>query len=248
MPQSAFIEVAAIMLFATVFRTMFGFGEALISVPLLALVISVKVAVPVAVLASIVIAAFIVFKDWDRIHFREAARLILSTLIGLPLGLLLLKTVSEPVVKGLLAVLILAFSFYSLFCPPMNLKTDRLAWIFGFIAGVTGGSYGMNGPPLAIYGALRGWTPDRFRATLQGYFLPASLLGICGYGATGLWTMSVTLFFLYSLPAIAAGIFIGRIANRHIDARRFGYLLHLGLIFVASLLLLQSAHIFFPPG
>jgi hypothetical protein len=32
----------------------------------------------------------------------------------------------------------------------------------------------MNGPPLVIYGALRRWTPERFRATLQGYFLPAS--------------------------------------------------------------------------
>ena len=39
----------------------------------------------------------------------------------------------------------------------------------------------MNGPPLVIYGALRRWSPQHFRATLQGYFLPASLAGLGGY-------------------------------------------------------------------
>ena len=31
----------------------------------------------------------------------------------------------------------------------------------------------MNGPPLAIYGSMRRWSAQHFRATLQGYFLPA---------------------------------------------------------------------------
>jgi hypothetical protein len=120
------------------------------------------------------------------------------------------------------------------------LENERFAWIFGFFAGITGGSYGMNGPPLAIYGALRGWSPERFRATLQGYFLPASILGLCGYGVAGLWTTSVNLFFMGSLPAIAAGIFTGRWISRRIDPQRFRHVLHIGLLIVASLLLFQS--------
>ena len=36
----------------------------------------------------------------------------------------------------------------------------------------------MNGPPLAVYGWLRRWSPQGFSRTLQGYFLPASLLGL----------------------------------------------------------------------
>jgi hypothetical protein len=38
----------------------------------------------------------------------------------------------------------------------------------------------MNGPPLAIYGALRGWSTQQFRATLQGYFLVASMIAMAG--------------------------------------------------------------------
>ena len=31
------------------------------------------------------------------------------------------------------------------------------------------------------------WPPERFRATLQGYFLPASIVGMCGYWLADLW-------------------------------------------------------------
>jgi len=45
-----------------------------------------------------------------------------------------------------------------------------------------GGAYGMNGPPLVAYGSLRRWTPpERFRATLQGYFLPARAADLIGW-------------------------------------------------------------------
>lgn len=241
MNEMLIAEVTIIMFFASIFRTTFGFGEALVAVPLLALIIPVKVAAPVAVLASIIIAGFVIYKDWRHIHLRSAGWLIFSTLFGLPVGLLILKTVPESVMKISLAFVLLFFSGYSLLRQNrLALKDDRWAWIFGLCAGVCGGSYGMNGPPLAIYGSLRRWPPDQFRATLQGYFLPASLLGICGYGLTGLWTTTVNLFFLWSIPAIALGIFVGRVLNRKMGNHHFGRVLHFGLIFIALLLLFQN--------
>ena len=72
-------EVVVIMFFATVFRTMFGFGEALVAVPLLALIIPVQIAAPTAVLASILIAGFVVVRDWRHIHIKSATQLIGST-------------------------------------------------------------------------------------------------------------------------------------------------------------------------
>lgn len=101
---------------------------------------------------------------------------------GIALGLMLLKIAPETTVKAILAVVILGFSIYSVVNRPQReLKHDRLAWLFGFSSGVLGGAYGMNGPPLVIYGVLRRWSPVHFRATLQGYFLIASLVGMGGY-------------------------------------------------------------------
>ncbi len=180
--------VAAVVFVATLIRSAFGFGEALIAVPLLTLLIPVEIAVPLAVLVSITVAAVIVAQDWRHVHVGGAWRLVLATLPGIPLGLLLLKAAPARVVKAILAAVIVAFSSYCLARRSrFELTDDRRAWLFGFGAGVLGGAYGMNGPPLVIYGALRRWPPERFRATLQGYFLPASLIGMAGYTAAGLW-------------------------------------------------------------
>ncbi len=229
------------MLAAATVRSAFGFGEALVAVPLLALLIPVQVAAPVAVLASILIAAIVVAQDWRHIHLRSAGRLVVATLLGIPFGVLLLKTAAEPAVKGTLGATIAAFSGYSVLRrEKLELRDDRFAPLFGWIAGVFGGAYGINGPPLAVYGSLRGWTPVRFRATLQGYFLPASLAGLCGYWAAGMWTRAVDRLFLWSLPSILLGFFIGRLINRRLDARQFVRHLHFGLILVGFVLMIQA--------
>lgn len=235
------IAVPAIVFLATLIRSTFGFGEALVAVPLLALVIPVKVAAPLAVLFSITVAAVVLLQDWDRVHVGSAWRLILATLPGIPLGLLLLKAVDEPIVKTVLAVVILAFSLYCLTRRTLlELPDDRLAWLFGFGAGVLGGAYGMNGPPLVVYGSLRRWSPEHFRATLQGYFLIASLAGMIGYWLGDLWVSDVTRGYLLSLLPALAAIFLGRAINRRLDRNRFVRYVHLGLILIGLTLLFQA--------
>ena len=152
-----------------------------------------------------------------------------------------MKAVAEPAVKALLAVVIIGFSLHSLLSRTRReLANDRLAWLFGFGAGVLGGAYGMNGPPLVIYGSLRGWSPQHFRATLQGYFLPASLVGMLGYGLTGLWTPAVSRFFLISLPLVLPAIFLGRVIHHRIPTRQFQRYVHGGLIVIGIVLLAQA--------
>ncbi len=237
----ATVQVPAVLFLATVIRSAFGFGEALIAVPLLALVLPVEVAAPVAVLVSITVAAVVLAQDWREVHLGSAGWLVLSTLFGIPVGLFILKTIPEAVVKAILAVVIVAFSAYSLASRRQyRLVNDRLAWIFGFGAGVLGGAYGMNGPPLVVYGALRGWSPANFRATLQGYFLPASLLGMGGYWLAGLWTPAVSRYFLLSLPTALLAIFLGRLINRRLNAHRFVLYVHAGLILIWTMLLVQA--------
>ncbi len=244
MTDPATILVLAVLFIATLIRSAFGFGEALVAVPLLALIIPVGVAAPVAVLVSVTVAGVILLQDWREVHSAGAWRLIVSTMFGIPLGLLLLTAVPEPVVKMILGVVIVSFAAYRVVGPTGGeLKDDRLAWVFGFGAGVLGGAYGMNGPPLVAYGALRRWSPEQFRATLQGYFLPASLVGMAGYWVTGLWVPEVTRFYLISLPAVVAAIALGRVLNRRIDKSRFLLYIHAGLFVIGLMLLFQSARL-----
>jgi uncharacterized membrane protein YfcA len=201
----------------------------------------VETAVPLAMLVSITVAAVVVLQDWRQIHLRSAWRLVASTLVGIPLGLYLLTSVPELLLKGLLALVIMAFAAFSLLSrTPAVLKDDRHAWLFGFAGGILGGAYGMNGPPLVVYGALRRWSPQHFRATLQGYFLPASIAAMIGYWLAGLWTAEVTQHYLVALPAVVLAIFAGRAANSRMDGRRFMRFINLGLLAIGLTLLLQA--------
>src|SRR6516162_2946864 len=236
--------ILLIIFLATLIRSAFGFGEALVAVPLLAFCIPLGVAAPLAVLVSITVAAIVVVQDWKKIHLVSTAWLVFATLFGIPVGLLLLTSHHQGAVKGALALIIMLFSIYSLVGRlPRELPRDHQAWLFGcgFAAGVLGGAYGMNGPPLVIYGAMRRWSAQHFRATLQSYFLPASIIGMAGYWLAGLWTRSVNHYYLLALPVTFLGVYLGRVINhRLLHGDDFYKYLYLALTCIGVLLLLQA--------
>jgi uncharacterized membrane protein YfcA len=237
------LSVVFVVFMATLIRSAFGFGEALVAVPLLAFFIPLEVAAPLAVLVSITIASIVVVQDWKNIHLRSAGWLVLSTMFGIPLGLLLLTNVNQRVVKAALGVMIMAFSVHSLVGrPALELKRESRGWLLacGFLAGVLGGAYGMNGPPLAIYGAMRRWPAQHFRATLQAYFLPASIIGMAGYWLARLWVPAVTHYYLFSLPATLLGVFLGGAINHRLHGDVFLKYIYLGLAGIGALLLVQA--------
>lgn len=211
--------------------------------PLLAFFIPLNVAAPLAVLLSITIAVIVVIQDWEKIHLLSTGWLVASTLFGIPLGLLLLTSAHPHLVKATLGAIIALFAIYSLIGrTPLVLERDSRLWLFvcGFTAGVLGGAYGMNGPPLVIYGAMRRWTAPQFRATLQGYFLPASLIGMGGYWLAGLWVPAVNHYYLISLPFALAAVFLGRALNHRLQGDAFLKYIYLALATVGCLLLIQA--------
>ena len=237
------VHVQIVVFVATLFRSAFGFGEGLIAVPLLALFIPLKVAAPVAVLVSITIAAVVVAQDWRKIHVRSAGWLVVSSLAGIPVGLLLLASSHQQTMKIVLAIFIMAFAVYSLLGrKPPELKSDSKAWLLGcgFVAGVTGGAYGMNGPPLVIYGAMRRWSAQHFRATLQAYFLPASVIGMVGYWVAGLWVAAVTHYYLVCLPVLLPAVWLGRVVNHRLHGDTFLKYVYVGLAGIGAVLLAES--------
>jgi len=241
--SAAAIHVLVVVFLATLIRSAFGFGEALVAVPLLALNLRLEVAAPLAVLVSITIALVVVAQDWRKIHVRSMGWLMAATVFGIPIGLLLLTSSHQRLTKATLALLIVGFSIYSLAGRrPPELSSDSMPWLLGcgFVAGVMGGAYGMNGPPLAIYGSMRRWSAQHFRATLQGYFLPASILGMGGYWLKGLWTPAVTHYYLLSLLAVIPAIPLGRIVNHRMRGDTFLNYVYVGLVIVGGILLVQA--------
>lgn len=235
--------VMGVVFIATLIRSALGFGEALVAVPLLVMRIPLEIAAPLAVMVSITIAALIVVQDWRQVHVRSAGWLLFSTLFGIPLGLMLLINPHQQFVKLMLALIIVAFAAYSLSrSHSIHLQSDSKLWLLscGFFAGILGGAYGMNGPPLAVYGTMRRWSPQHFRATLQGYFLPASILGMAGYLWKGLWNHELIYYYLMTLPVTIPAIWLGRVANHRLPVDNFRKYVYGGLIVIGLVLALQA--------
>ena len=236
------VTVLLIILASTLARAVFGFGNALIAMPLLAMTpIGMKTATPLIALIATILALVILVKDWRIIDLRSTWRLLAATIPGIPLGLILLKGPYENTGKIILALIVVGFSLYCLFRPRLfMLRHEWAAYPFGFIAGILGGAFNSNGPPIVIYGTIRRWPPDRFRANLQGYFFPSNVIIIAGHGLGGLWTPSVGWYFLLSLPLILLSIWIGNRLNRTIPQGHFDRYIHIILVLVGALLFIQT--------
>jgi uncharacterized membrane protein YfcA len=237
------LSVMGICFLATLIRSVFGFGESLVAVPLLLFFVPLQVAVPLSVLVSVLIALIVVVQDHRKIHVRSAKWLILFALPGIPLGLLLLLTASASIVKMGLGILLIVYSGYSLLGKRSPHLVHDSWWalaICGFFSGLLGGAYGLNGPPLAIYGNLRRWDAPYFRATLQAYFLPASALGIIGYAWKGLLTGSVLHYFILTVPVVIPAVLLGRYLHHRLNSNAFfGYVYAL-LISIGVFLVLNT--------
>jgi uncharacterized protein len=235
------IIILTILFISTLVRSTFGFGDALIAMPLLAVFISIKVVTPLVALIAFTIAIYIVIQDFKKIEFKNIWKLILSSIIGIPIGLYFLDGVSEEIIKLILGIIIIVFALYNLLKPNL-IKLSRSFWayLFGFLAGIIGAAYNTNGPIIVIYGTTQKWNPKEFRATLQGYFLTTGIFVIIGHLLAGNITNQVMRYYLYVFPIVILAIILGGFFNKRFDTEKFKKAIYIFLFITGILLIVKS--------
>jgi uncharacterized membrane protein YfcA len=232
-----------VIVFAASFaRSALGFGDALIAMPLLVLVVGLRTAAPLVALVATTIAIVILWRNWQAVDFRVSWRLILASCLGIPIGLLLLTNISEQRMQAVLGVLLITFALYNLLQPRLVIRQDRwgLAYVFGFWAGVLGGAYNTVGPLLVVYGQLRRWSPVQFRVTLQSCFLPTYFVIVVGHGVKGLLTPDVFTLYSLALPIVFLAIYLGGRLNVRMSRERFTRGINIALMLMGAMLCIRS--------
>src|SRR5262245_25193298 len=92
------ISVTAVILFISAFiRSAVGFGDALLAIPLLGMIMSLSTASPVLAMAGFIMSLSILAANQSTVDVQSAWRLIVASLIGIPFGVLLLHAAPERV-------------------------------------------------------------------------------------------------------------------------------------------------------
>ena len=239
----SYLLIYVILFVSTFIHSTLGFGQALIAMPLLAMVVELKSATPLVAFVLMTIAAVILLRNWRVVDLSAVWRLVLSSCLGIPVGLFLLKGIPEGLMKAFLGILVILFSLYNLadrYLKIIDLNrvsgSSRIAYLFGFVAGIVGAAYNTSGLVITIYATLRNWSPDRFRSTLQSYFVFTGILILASHGLAGLWTPYVLRFYVTALPLVLVAIFLGGKLNRFIPQGQFDGYVNVGLLLMGFLL------------
>ncbi len=230
--------VVLILFLAAFTRSSIGFGDSILAMALLPFVIHIKTATPIVSLAATLIGCQILWSQWRNVDVTSVWRLILASIAGIPLGIWGLKSLPEQAVKVVLGILLIVYALYNLFRPALlHLKSDNWAFLAGFVAGVLGAAYNTNGPPIVVYASLRKWSPERFVATIQGYFLPTGVFIVIGHGIAGLWNQQVLTLYIVSVPAIVLAVWLGEKIRSRIRPETFQKVLNVVLVVAGSLMI-----------
>ena len=210
-PQMAYCCVVIVAAYAL--RGGTGFGSAA-AMPLLALVVPLKVLVPVWTLLGVASSVTIVAHDHRQIAWHELLRTVPAGLIGIAAGLYAFKTLDTRTLTLGLGALVIAYGCWSLWAttrPPTPPFSSRLiAPLAGFLGGLVGTTFGtMASIFYAIYFDAIRLAKAHFRATMSAMMLTLSVIRGAGYFAVGEFGRDALIAFAFAFPLMLLGIFIG---------------------------------------
>ncbi|GJM42252.1 MAG: UPF0721 transmembrane protein [Ardenticatenaceae bacterium] len=214
--------VTLIVFLAIFVQSASGFGLALVSMPLLVGVIGVGTATPLVAVIAFTAEIFLLRRYWYALNFSAVKQISLASIMGIPLGVFVLRTVDGRIVTAILGVVVTGYALYALFTPRLpQLRQSGWAYGFGFIGGVLSGAYNTSGPPVIIYGTCRRWEPAMFKGNLQAYFFLNSLFTLSAHAISGNFSAVVWQNYLWALPGIGLGLILGRLVDGRVSPERF---------------------------
>jgi uncharacterized membrane protein YfcA len=145
------------------------------------------------------------------IDWLTVAPFMIGGLLGVPAGTALLKTVDQGATRISMAVLLIAFSVYSLARPTVKPLRGGIAREFsvGVTNGLIGGLTGLGGIAVTIWCQLRGAPKDSQRAIFQPVMFATFLMSAISLAVAGSYTAETLKLYALALPALVAGLWVG---------------------------------------
>jgi len=246
--------ISIVLFISALIHGLLGFAFALTALPLIALVLSMKEAVPLMALYSLVVNIFMLLLLKEKKIFKIPLCFFLALFVGILLGIRGFLVASEFMLRFILFLAILFFIIWEIYKmkrdSQTNYKTEIEEELFkhpyalgsAFIAGLLAGLLNTPGPPLIILLFHFKLNKNIFKATLQFILAFSAFSAVLNHLMVGNITLPILKLYFFNLPLVLIGLLLGQRLYSHLSNRVYYYLVNLMLFISGILLLLKSHH------
>ena len=212
-----------IQLLAYTVKALIGFGNPLISGPLLAMKLDNVVITPGTLLLDCPVNGWITWKNRRSFQWRRILPLLLANMCGVIPGTLLLRFSLPWIIKTLLGVVVifLGLEMAARSRWPSQRGKDRpwLRLAVSFLSGACSGLFGIN---MFIVAYLQRTAKDysEFKGSMCFLFFGENVFRLCTYILGGLLTREVLVFGLVSVPAAGLAMFLAGKLGPRLDEKK----------------------------
>ncbi|HVI42946.1 MAG TPA: sulfite exporter TauE/SafE family protein [Anaerovoracaceae bacterium] len=207
--HSYYLIVFAIYTVSYLIKGIAGFGDPLLSNPLLSIFLENKIISPANLLISMPINTYMAWNNRNDFSIKKVIPIVISLLIGIIPGTLLLKYATSWILKVSLGLLIIMIGINMLSRSKDETgKNNKFIMAFiCFCSGVTAGLYGIN---LFVISYIERTSDNRneFRGNLCFVFLIESIFRLATYFASGIMNIDIILLALIAAPGVIAGLYM----------------------------------------
>ncbi|TNC25110.1 sulfite exporter TauE/SafE family protein [Amycolatopsis alkalitolerans] len=231
---------ALIVLVAGYVQGFTGMGFAVVSTPLLVLLVrQPHQVVMLSLVLGAILSAAVLVETRKGLRPGRSGWLIGGAVAGTPVGVVVLSHAAPRVLTVFIAATALVTAVTWLISPPRPVRHEATATaVAGLFGGFLNGATSMGGPPLALVVSMQRWRVVEGRAALAAFNLTSYLVGL----ATGM-TRADTGFVVHGLilmPLGALGGVAGAWSVHRMPGHRFRFAL-LATVWLAGLSALASA-------
>lgn len=238
-PGFYLVSVPAVLIFGIV-KGGFGGAIAIISVPLMALVMPPTQAAAILLPILVLMDILVVKTYWGQFDRRALYYLIPGAVLGVGVGYLSAEAMNEHVMRILIGVLSLVFGVQSL----LNLKTFSgrehhmgSGSFFGALAGFTSFSIHAGGPPLTMYLMPKQLSPILFAGTAGVFFAVVNAVKLVPYHVLGQFNADNLKYSLILAPLAPLGVKLGHYLVKRSTPSFYYTVVSLALVLVGAKLL-----------
>lgn len=220
-----------------------GFGAALIAMPIIAMVVPMKIAVPCGTLIAFFMNLQMIRNFWRFIDWKRLMPMIWAAPFGAFTGVSFAKSVDGGYLQLGLGILLATYASWALVFEgakkrrPIHRNWGALA---GFSSAAIGTSIGMGGPPTIVFTALSGWSKDSIKAGIAGYFLVAGSIMIPMQVWGGLQSVHALSAACVSIPTVYMGTRLGILLAKKVGERSYRNNLF-GTLLIFAIVILYKA-------